>query len=130
MRIIKTSECFIESLSHKFLFQRVSKSDRKAITHAFIIQALAMPAEAYSSISEDRYFRLGFVITKKLGSAVVRNRIRRQLRAIIRELFPVQALSHYDYVIVVRHHALTLTYHELKQQLTYALAKLTKLLIT
>ena len=35
--------------------------------------------------------RLGFTVTKKIGSAVVRNRMKRRFRALAREIIPAQA---------------------------------------
>lgn len=46
--------------------------------------------------------RFGFTVTKKLGNAVKRNRIRRRLKAAIAELAPSAAKSGYDYVVVAR----------------------------
>jgi ribonuclease P protein component len=46
--------------------------------------------------------RFGFTVTKKLGNAVTRNRIRRRLKAAISELAPEQAQPGFDYVVVAR----------------------------
>jgi ribonuclease P protein component len=47
--------------------------------------------------------RLGFAVPKVVGNAVVRNRIKRQLREIVRERLDSESVSaENDYVIVVR----------------------------
>jgi ribonuclease P protein component len=46
--------------------------------------------------------RFGFTVTKKLGNAVKRNRIRRRLKAAIAEIAQTMARSDHDYVVVVR----------------------------
>ena len=46
--------------------------------------------------------RVGFTTTKKLGNAVVRNRIRRRLRETARALLAQKALTGYDYVLIGR----------------------------
>ena len=46
--------------------------------------------------------RLGFAVPKAVGNAVVRNRIKRQLREIIRERLDELPPTN-DYVLVVRH---------------------------
>lgn len=44
--------------------------------------------------------RVGYTVTTKCGNAVVRNRIKRRLRALVRELFPTHARAGYDYVLI------------------------------
>ena len=45
--------------------------------------------------------RLGFAVPKAVGNAVVRNRIKRQLRALVRDRLGALPTSN-DYVLVVR----------------------------
>jgi len=44
--------------------------------------------------------RIGFTVTKKTGSAVERNRIRRRLRAAARTVVPSAGYQGFDYVLV------------------------------
>ncbi|MFM9889127.1 MAG: ribonuclease P protein component [Rickettsiales bacterium] len=44
--------------------------------------------------------RVGYTVTTKCGNAVVRNRIKRRLRALVRELFPGLASAGYDYIFI------------------------------
>lgn len=46
--------------------------------------------------------RFGFTVTKKLGNAVKRNRIRRRLKAAVGEVAAQLALPDHDYVVVAR----------------------------
>ncbi len=46
--------------------------------------------------------RLGLTVTKKTGGAVERNRMRRRLRAALRQIAPMAARPGHDYVIVAR----------------------------
>jgi ribonuclease P protein component len=47
--------------------------------------------------------RLGFAVPKAVGNAVARNRIKRQLREIVRSRLDAEAVSpEHDYVLVVR----------------------------
>jgi ribonuclease P protein component len=50
--------------------------------------------------------RFGFTITKKIGNAVTRNRIRRRLKAAFAAQTKDAKLGPRDYVIVARHAAL------------------------
>jgi ribonuclease P protein component len=51
--------------------------------------------------------RFGFTVTKKIGNAVTRNRIRRRLREAVRIHAGEAALAHHDYVIIAREGALS-----------------------
>lgn len=56
--------------------------------------------------------RFGFSISKKVGKAVVRNRLRRLLKEVCRlnpQLFP----KGYDYVFIVRREGVTLGFHQI-----------------
>ncbi len=51
--------------------------------------------------------RVGFTVTKKNGTAVERNRIRRRLREVVRLTDSMALRPHYDYVLVGRRAALS-----------------------
>lgn len=65
--------------------------------------------------------RFGFTVTKQLGNAVVRNRIRRRLKSAIDLLADASARPGYDYVLIARLPALTRPFAELKKELEDAL---------
>ena len=62
--------------------------------------------------------RFGYIITKRVGVAVVRNTLRRRLKAISRELL-VQVPSGYDFVIRVHPEASELAYEDLRERARY-----------
>lgn len=64
--------------------------------------------------------RFGFTVTKKLGNAVLRNRIRRRLKAAMVQTAVSGAKPGYDYVLVARPAAATLPYAELVKELDQA----------
>jgi ribonuclease P protein component len=57
--------------------------------------------------------RVGFTVTKKVGNAVVRNRIRRRLREALRRVSSLEALPDHDYVLMARSGALTMGFEAL-----------------
>lgn len=66
--------------------------------------------------------RLGLTVSKKIGNAVVRNKVRRRLKEIYRlkeDMLP----SGYDFVIVARSTAADATYAELDKDMNYILRK-------
>jgi ribonuclease P protein component len=49
--------------------------------------------------------RVGFTASKKIGNAVFRNRAKRRLRALAREVLAPEARSGWDYVLVAKPNA-------------------------
>lgn len=68
--------------------------------------------------------RFGFTITKKIGNAVTRNRIRRRLKAAFAANTKDATLGACDYVIVARHAALDRPFDQLLGDVSRALAAL------
>ncbi|MCC6917593.1 MAG: ribonuclease P protein component [Alphaproteobacteria bacterium] len=67
--------------------------------------------------------RVGFTVTKKEGGSVERNRIRRRLRAAVREVLPEFGAPGADYVLIGRRAALDSPFQSLVQDLKEALAE-------
>ncbi|MBL0935959.1 MAG: ribonuclease P protein component [Rhizobiaceae bacterium] len=62
--------------------------------------------------------RVGFTVTKKVGNAVVRNRIRRRLKEAVRVHAARDMAPGTDYVIVGRRELLKTPFDELKAELS------------
>jgi ribonuclease P protein component len=67
--------------------------------------------------------RVGFTVTKKIGGAVVRNRMKRRLRALARELLPVSGIPGADHVLIGREGGIERDFGSLRQELAKALDK-------
>jgi ribonuclease P protein component len=62
--------------------------------------------------------RVGYTVARRVGSAVVRNRLRRRLRAVARELAP--GLAPGAYLISAAPEAVELAYGELRAKVSEA----------
>jgi ribonuclease P protein component len=86
---------------------------------AFVLEARSRPQDS----PQPPNARFGFTVSKQIGTAVVRNRVRRRLRALAAGLQPAQVRQGYDYVVIARPAAAARTYRDLKADLELALAR-------
>ena len=68
--------------------------------------------------------RVGFTVTRKIGGAVVRNRMKRRFRALAREIIPTTGLSGADHVMIGRAKGVERDFSLLRSELAGALDKL------
>ena len=73
----------------------------------------------------DDTMRIGFTVTKKIGNAVVRNRMKRRLRALARELLAERGVAGADHVLIGRNGGIERDYALLRTELGKALRKVT-----
>ena len=67
--------------------------------------------------------RFGITVTKRIGNAVVRNRMKRRLRALVREMLPAQGLPANDHVLIGREGGIERPFDQLRGELTAALSR-------
>jgi len=67
--------------------------------------------------------RVGFTVSKKVGNAVERNRVRRRLREIVRLADASWMRSGHDYVLIGRREALQLPFMQMRQDFRGALRR-------
>ena len=67
--------------------------------------------------------RYGITVTKKIGGAVVRNRMKRRYRALLRELLPAQGLPGHDHVLIGREGGIERPFGALREELSAALGR-------
>lgn len=70
--------------------------------------------------------RVGFTVTKKIGGAVVRNRMKRRFRALAREIVPAKGLAGADHVMIGRAKGIEREFGLLRTELVQALERLSK----
>ncbi len=71
----------------------------------------------------DATMRIGYTVTKKIGNAVVRNRMKRRLRALVRDLLPDKGIRGADHVLIGRAGGIERDYAALRTELAKALGK-------
>jgi ribonuclease P protein component len=105
----------VERLRQRADFAAVA-TGRKVATAAFVLQVLGR---------DDRGpIRLGFTVSRKVGTAVERNRVRRRLREAVRRLDQGGLRAGHDYVLIGRRAALKLAFDRMVEELKMALRRL------
>jgi ribonuclease P protein component len=74
----------------------------------------------------DPAIRLGITVTKKVGNAVVRNRMKRRFRALGRDLLATQGIAGADHILIGRAGGIERGYVALRDEFGAALRKLAK----
>ena len=87
----------------------------RAPVSGFVLQAL--------NRREDGPVRVGFTVSKKVGNAPERNRVRRRLREVVRLAPAAPMRPGYDYVLIGRRAALDLPFDRLIEDFTRALGR-------
>ena len=75
---------------------------------------------------DDSAIRLGITITKKVGNAVIRNRMRRRFRELAREMLGDKGKEGADHVLIGRDGGIEKDFAELRADMARALDKLGK----
>jgi ribonuclease P protein component len=88
----------------------------KVSAPAFLLQARKR--------SNEGPVRFGFTVSKKVGNAVERNRVRRRLREVVRLAAGTRTRAGHDYVLVGRRAALNLPFDRMMQDFDGALRRL------
>ena len=105
----------IETIKARKDFLALRHAAQKGIAKSMILNA--------RRTADDAPLRIGYTVTKKLGNAVIRNRIKRRLREAVRLGTKNLTLSAHDVVIIARDDALTRDFELLKGDLRYCLRK-------
>ncbi|MEH7096466.1 ribonuclease P protein component [Neobacillus vireti] len=93
-------------------FQAAFKNGRSFANRQFVVYSLEK--------EEQDFFRIGLSVSKKLGNAVTRNRIKRYVRQSVMEMQD-QLSKGNDYVIIARKPVAEMDFFEVKKSLTHVL---------
>src|ERR1700732_5224578 len=101
----------MERLTRRTDFRAAATALRAAVP-AFVLQARRR--------AESGPVRIGFTVSRQVGNAVERNRVRRRLREIVRLAEGGGMHDGHDYVLIGRRAALELPFGEMRQELDAA----------
>jgi ribonuclease P protein component len=88
----------------------------KVATAAFVLQG--------RNREDEKPARIGFTVSRKVGTAVERNRVRRRLRDIVKRSAADSLRAGYDYVLVGRRTALSRQFDHMIEDFKNALRRL------
>lgn len=96
----------INRLKKRYQFNYVYKSGEHFSAEHIVL---------YYASSKTKNIKVGFAVTKKVGHAVVRNKIRRRLREIVNTSIP--KLNHnYNIIVVAKDNITSASFNELKTE--------------
>lgn len=91
------------------------------------IKIIAKGMIVYARPNGEKGPRLGFTVTKKVGNAVVRNRLRRRLREVVRLSPNVDRVGPYDIVVIGRQSAVEKQFSLLQDDFAFVLRQIRKI---
>lgn len=110
----------VSRLKRRSEFLRVASAGRKWVAPGLILQARRWAAGERDG-ADAPAIRVGFTVSRKVGNAVTRNRVRRRLRAAVDQVIPDWAKGEYDFVVIGRAATLDRPFRALVDDLRRAL---------
>lgn len=98
-------------------FNKVYRHGKSSANHQFVVYIMNQPA----AVPGDG-FRLGISVSKKVGNAVVRNRIRRLVKEIVR-LNGDKIAPRTDMILIARKPAAEMEYAEMEKSVLHVLKR-------
>src|SRR5690625_3111225 len=95
-------------------FTHVFKRGSSVANRQFVLYSLAKEGQTQ--------FRIGLSVSKRIGNAVTRNRIKRLIRAFFQQNCE-KLRQDVDYVIIARKPTSTMNYHEVENSLNHVFKK-------
>lgn len=93
-------------------FQQIYKNGKSFANRQFII---------YKYKNQDiDHFRIGLSVSKKIGNAVIRNRVKRYIRQVFTEL-KEDINDQYDYIIIARKPVAEMDFFQVKKSLIHVM---------
>lgn len=92
---------------------------RKVVTSCVIVQICKRESDHPAPPAP----RIGFTVTKKMGNAVVRNRIKRRLRAAVSHCKETMQ-DGYDYILISRNKSLDCPFPDIVRDIKFAFSQI------
>lgn len=93
-------------------FSRVFQKGKSVANRQFVLYILPKEGQAH--------FHIGLSVSKRIGNAVTRNRIKRIMRELFMQL-EEDLHAHYDYVLIARKPTAEMDFHTMKKSLLHVL---------
>lgn len=97
----------MQSLKKNKDFNKVYNHGKSYATRNLVLYLLAAPEN-----DDNRY---GLSVSKRIGNAVVRNKLKRRLREVIREFEKKYDFKSYDIIFIARNPVVDLNYQQIKR---------------
>jgi ribonuclease P protein component len=110
----------IPTITNRRDFLALNEGALRYATACFVLLCKARPAD--HPIKDVP--RIGYTVTKKMGGAVVRNRIKRRLREAFRHKAPPLLKAEHDYVLIARYQAQTCVFSDLERHIEIAFSRI------
>ena len=113
-------------LKRRAEFQAVAAGRRKVVAAGLILQVLRHRTDRGHSVADvgESGMRVGYTASRRVGNAVARNRAKRRLRALAKEVLPARAAAGCDYVLIARTETVNRPFNALRGDLLRALERL------
>ena len=95
-------------------YQTIYNSGRKVHSESFVLFGLANGIE---------HHRLGVTVSRRIGNAVVRNRVKRRLREIFRRSCD-NIPHHFDFVVNAKRQCATVSFRTLREEFQAAMRRM------
>jgi len=113
----------IGRLKRRADFLRVAGARRKWAAPGLILQVSPQPERNPAEPAPAFPVRVGFTASRKVGNAVMRNRARRRLKAVVAELVGRHTKPGYDLVLIARTATCDCPFEDLKRDLLQSLKR-------
>lgn len=102
----------LSKLKKRSDFVRVSVAKKSLSTSYLIVQ--------YYKHSRDECLRVGFTVSRKVGKAVIRNKVKRRLKELVNQIYPLFLLKGFDIVFIAKSSAVYAPFKDLKEDVIKA----------